>query len=369
MLRTRVSFKNIEERLGDQLKNEVTELASRQFEPLVKRLWKDRARLAIQIEGNARKKLYSVALRMHLPKKVLVCREEGKDLNMCLQAAVNELREQLEKYVARVKKEDAWKRKARRAELRRLKAASESGEAQEREIYYDLIKKHIPQLQRIVKHELTYMRARGDLPPDYPRIEDVVDETLARAFKLVKERSPEISVEAWLVQIAIEVIAEEVAQFRSQEGMDVLEKGFSPLEFVPEDEIFEFYQPDEMLTIEDLAAASPYVSIPEEPTEERERRLYLYRLLALLPTKWRQALNLVFMEEMPRAQVAKVLGTKEQNIDEWLANAEAFLREKMLEAGYTPPETGSYFDYLLIRQEPEKYKIEVEEELKETLGV
>ena len=368
-MRFKITFKEIEEGLREELKRAVKEMATRQLEPLIEKHWKDRGRFAVQIEGNPSKRLYSVSLRLHLAKKVLVCREEGENLNTCLEAAINDLKEQLEKYVSRVRKEDVWKRKARRAQLRRLKAASDQEEITEKEIYFDLIKSHIPQLQRVVKHELTYVRAKGDLPPDYPRIEDIVDETLARAFKLLRERNPEISIEAWLVQIAIGVIAEEIARFRSEEGMDGLEKGFSPLEFIPEDEIFEYYQPDEMLTIEDLAAAGPYTSIPEEPIEHRERRLYLYRLLSLLPTKWRQAINLVFLEEMPKEQVAKILGTDEHNLETWLANAEAFLREKMLEAGYTPPETDSYFDYLPTQKEPDNYREQVEEELKGILGL
>ena len=347
-MRTNITFKEIDKGMREELKRAINEVATRQLEPLIEKLWKDRCRFAVQIESIPRKKLYSVSLRLHLAKKVLVCREEGHDLNRCLQAAIEDLKEQTEKYVSRIKKEDAWKRKVRRAQLRSLKAASDQGDFPEKEIYFDLIKSHIPQLQRVVRHELTYVRAKGDLPPDYPRIEDIVNKTLDRASKMLKEKRPEISVQAWLIQIAIEVIAEEVARFRSQEGMDALEKGFSPLEFIPEDEIFEFYQPDEMLTIEELAAVSPYDSIPDESPEKKERRLYLYRMLALLPSKWRQALNLIFLEKMPKMDTAEALKTDEKTIDEWLTNAEAFLREKMIEAGYEPPETGSCLDYLTV---------------------
>ncbi len=368
-MRKRISFKDIDEIAKEDIRKRIEEFALREIEPVVEKVGKGRVRFAAHVEATKGKGLYSVALRLHLPKKVLVCREEGRDLNLVLQAAEEDLNEQLEKYASRVRKEDVWKRKARRAQLRKLKEASAESEKQDRVFYYDLVKQHIPQLERVVRHELTYMRAKGDLPPDYPRIEDIVDETLARAFTLLKDKSPDISLEAWLAQIAIDIIAEETAKFRTEEGMDVLEKSFSPLEFIPEDEIFEYWQPDEMLTIEDLAAASPYGPVTEEPLEDRERRAYVYRLLALLPNKWRQAVNLVFLEEMPKEQVAKTLGVDEDTINQWLQHAEAFLKEKMLEAGYGPPDTGSYFDYLILQEAPEEYKKQVENELKQTLGL
>lgn len=368
-MRKKISFKNINESKREELKRKIEQFVAKEVEPIVEKIGKGRVRFAAHVEANKSKGMYSVALRLHVPKKVLVCREEGKDTMVVLQTAGQALKEQVEKYASRVRKEDVWKRKARRAELRKLKAASADSGRQDREVYYDLIRQHMPQLERVVRHELTYMRAKGDLPPDYPRIEDVVDETLARAFNTITEKSPDISIEGWLAQIAINVIAEEAARFRTEEGMDVLEKSFSPLEFIPEDEIFEFWQPDEMLTIEDLAAASPYRSLPDEPLEERERRLYLYRLLAFLPNKWRQAINLVFLEEMPREQVAKTLGVDEETINKWVEHTESFLREKMMEAGYSPPETGSYFDYLILQGEPEEYKEQIESELKESLKI
>ncbi len=368
-MRKKISFKNIDENKREDLKRKIEEFAASELEPIVEKVGKGRTRFVAHVEGNKSKGLYSVALRLHVPKKVLVCREEGKDIAVVLQAAGDALKEQLEKYASRVRKEDVWKRKARRAKLRKLKVASAERGREDRELYYDLVRQHMPQLERVVRHELTYMRAKGDLPPDYPRIEDVVDETLARAFNFLKEKSPDMSMEAWLAQIAIDVIAEEAAKFRTEEGMDALEKSFSPLEFIPEDEIFEFWQPDEMLTIEDLAAASPYRSVPDEPLEDRERRLYMYRLLTLLPNKWRQAINLVFLEEMPKEQVAKTLGVDEETVNRWIEHAESFLREKMMEAGYGPPETGSYFDYLILQEQSEEYKKQVENELKETLGI
>ncbi len=364
----RYTFRNIQNAQHGNFKESIRTIVQEEFSPLLQGIGEDRARLAVQVDFFQKKGTFSVAFRLHLPKKVLVSREENKDLDLAIKESLDELKRQLNKYISRIRKEYVWKRKFRRTQLRKLKVATESAHQEQRQVYYDLIKTHLPKLQRVVRHELTYMRAKGDLPPDYPSIEDVIDETLVRAYKTVKERLPLLSVDTWLIQIAIDVIAEEVASFRAEDGLNSLELSVSPLELIPEDEIFEFWQPDEMLTIEDLASRERAISA-QEPAEQRERRIYLYRLLAFLPVKWRRALNLLLLEGLPRAQIASILGTDESTIEEWIRHSEAFLFEKMKEAGYELPEEGSCFDFLAPVEDPEEYRQQAEEELKETLNL
>ncbi len=367
-MQIKYTFKNFKDNEHADLKRAVKELAETKLEPHLKRVEVARVRLGVQIERHKTKDRNTVALRLHLPKKVLVSKEEAQNLESALNEAFEELQRQLMRYVARLRKEDQWRRKARRAQLRRLKAATGAAAREDRQAYYDLVHKHIPKLERFVRHELTYMRASGDLPPDYPRIEDIVDETLARAFSELDKKPSPLSIDNWLIRIAIDIIAEEVARFRAEEGMESIHKSVSPLELIPEDEIFEFWEPDEMLTIEDLAA-NPQVHKATEPIEEKEGRLYFYKLLGLLPVKWRRALTLHVIEGVPMDQIAETMGVDEDTVKRWIEHSEAYLREKMIEADYSPPETGSYLDYLVLYPTPEEYKEQIEEEFRKLVGL
>ena len=120
-----VEFKNFEpeariRKLIAQLINKLQKRAKR-FPP-------DEVFLRLMIEENPVRKLYHVSLTLEIPgktpatKKTLATKEERHDLTETLRNAFDEIERQFEAYKSTLLGEHLWKRRARREELRRMKA-------------------------------------------------------------------------------------------------------------------------------------------------------------------------------------------------------------------------------------------------------
>jgi RNA polymerase sigma-70 factor (ECF subfamily) len=68
-------------------------------------------------------------------------------------------------------------------------------------------------------------------------------------------------------------------------------------------------------------------------TFEQDCENDLSEYLALLPQKYRAVIHLFYYEEMPVAQISKVLKAKESTVRTWLTRARAILREKLSTKG------------------------------------
>ena len=91
-------------------------------------------------------------------------------------------------------------------------------------------------------------------------------------------------------------------------------------------EIYEFYQPDEVIRLEDVIP-NPESPIPEEAEALLERNLLVQEVLALLPRRWRQALMLVDVHDMQETEVAEILDCSSEELAEMRRCAERFMRE------------------------------------------
>ncbi len=97
-----------------------------------------------------------------------------------------------------------------------------------------------------------------------------------------------------------------------------------------EDGLFEFYQPDEVVRLEDLVPASE-LPTPDQMVERQELQRTVNRMLVHLPTQWRLALVLHEAGGCSLAETAHVLGITESEVKHALDNARAFLKQKLAE--------------------------------------
>ena len=75
--------------------------------------------------------------------------------------------------------------------------------------------------------------------------------------------------------------------------------------------------------------------IPEMSQEGRERREYLIEKLNLLPEKHCTAMYLFYFEDMPYAEIAKVMDCSKNNVSNWLERGKAKLRSELAKDGIT----------------------------------
>jgi RNA polymerase sigma-70 factor (ECF subfamily) len=144
--------------------------------------------------------------------------------------------------------------------------------AGDREAFNRLVSPHLDELLGAARRELRYRVALGDLGPDDTSPEELVGETLIRAWNDRHRRPARLGVRAWLLALLYRVCESFVRRerrFRKLAPVS-LEAKPPPEPFYDDDEEFwEWYQPDEMTRWEDLAA-EPESLTPEEVVAAEE---------------------------------------------------------------------------------------------------
>ncbi len=347
-MKVQVSYHNIDKSSHAELEKNINDLAERHVARRLMKLSADSAQLHAHLEKSSHRERYLVKLQLSMPGGSLASAEESANMAAAMRKAFAELERDLERHLARLRGEDAWRRIERRDIFRRLKKAMTDQPEIGSEAFGDLVRPLLPKLERFVRHELSYLRARGDLDPSFPTHQDIVDEVLARAYQKLNQRPAKVEPLHWLYQIAQEVLKEEVRHRRIEEGRFVSGRYVSLESKLPEtpdetlderdESIYEFLQPDEKLKVEDIVPVTD--ATPEEAASENEMRNYLHSLLAKLPTEWRRAVWLTQAEDMPVSKVAQMLGATEDQVRHWIEQADAFLRARLKEVGYSPTESG-----------------------------
>jgi DNA-directed RNA polymerase specialized sigma24 family protein len=166
---------------------------------------------------------------------------------------------------------------------------------------------------------------------DYPSVDDLIDEVLARAAgdsDLLKH--PE-NAAAKLFSIVLDVAKEGVADERRRRRMLSLEAPpprhatDTPTAF--DDTFYDFFQPDNLTKVEDLAADRS--GDPEEAVGRKEMQRLIASLFASMPAAWRRAVVLTRVGGLPIAAVAQALSITEAEVRDSLARADNFLRARL----------------------------------------
>ncbi|RMF87195.1 MAG: sigma-70 family RNA polymerase sigma factor, partial [Nitrospinota bacterium] len=144
-------------------------------------------------------------------------------------------------------------------------------------------------------------------------------------------RPASLAVDRWLLKLALEQITAEVKRLKASRGDALSLEGPPPQDGEGVgDEIYEFYQPDEKLRLEDILPA-PEVPTPEQVAENRELQRYINQTLAQLPRVWRIVFMLHHVEDFSIPDIALVTGLDPVTVERYLEYARAFLQQKMRE--------------------------------------
>jgi RNA polymerase sigma factor (sigma-70 family) len=336
-MQTRFAFRNLD-RHGEQRAPEVIEEELRQLKPHLARFRDDLVHLDVVAAQTRGKTRIRASLRLQLPSGLVVAHEEGFEIEPVLRKAFADLRHRLDRHVARLRHAPDWKRPARRARIGALLPPARSkAEAERRALYFDLIADHLDRVYDTVRRELTYLEAGGSVPEGRLSLRDLVDATILKGLDQFERRPTEFSVGAWLTRLAFETIEAEARAARR-----ALPDTAASLEAAPEapaeeptaadQEMFEFYQPDDIPRLEDLVSDDSVVD-PEAETSNREASLALHRAIAGLPALWRKVLLRAHVEGETAADTAAFLGLTDDEVTRIAASAAAYLREKLRDFG------------------------------------
>jgi RNA polymerase sigma factor (sigma-70 family) len=248
--------------------------------------------------------------------------------------AFDKLRRSLDEHVGERRREEFWGRTSRNLPAREPAPEPRSG----REAAA-LIDCHLSELYNFAGREIAYRQAVGDLAAGDLTPEEVADEAALAAIERFDDRPGDLEFGRWLLQLALDVVARRVAEHAEARSVLHVEEEVpevSPAEEAARggDEIFEFYQPDEEVRLEDLIE-DKRVPTPEEALARREMQRRINRTLAHLPRRWRAAFVLYAVEGLTLEEVARVTRRPVEEVRRSVESARSFLRECLADPGAT----------------------------------
>ncbi|RPE65033.1 hypothetical protein EDC62_2159 [Tibeticola sediminis] len=292
-------------------------------------------------------KAFTVRLHMHLPgKKIIAASAEGAEPVVASEAAMARLFREAKKHFELLRGQDQYKRKARRERLHALKeqiAAMPETVATQAQQGIDAL---LQRLEAVARRELAYLRAVGDLPSDYPTVRDVVDEAAAATKAAWQPGADSDAVYRQLLKNLFKAIDREVAASRPYGEAVSLDAPVptdaqDDAESMVEEELYEYYQPDDTLSVADVLPET--VEAAAESTEQpaaAERageQAYVVDVLKDLPVAWRRALLLAELDALAHAAIAEVLDTTERSVASWIELAQSFIEARLGDAGIARP--------------------------------
>lgn len=258
--------------------------------------------------------------------------------------AFDALNHQIEMYLNRLRERDFWGRASRNRRDRGAdRAAADSPDSKQTAV--EAVDRHLTDLYNFARGEIADRQARGDIFAGDLTAEEIIDEAALKAIEQFDERPSDMEFESWLRQLILDAIKRrrEEIQFERERIMRLEDDGWvatSAGEALVKDEIFEFYQPDESLRLEDLIADGR-VPTPEDAVSRRELQQYINQTLAKLPRRWREAFVLYSVEGLSLEETARVMRLPIETIRRNIEMAREYLRECLVEAGFGFPKKHS----------------------------
>ncbi len=195
----------------------------------------------------------------------------------------------------------------------------------------EALQPYLKHLYAFVRREIAYYEALGLLPEGELRPEDVVDDVVEAALSLWGVR-PSGSLRPWLLQIALRRLRQYLQAARERPSLEV------PLEdLVPQEdwstlnmdtEIWEFYEPDDVVAWEDLVP-DPTAPPPDEFLARAELSEPLQNALASLGPRVREVFVLYALEGLKEDEIARMYGWTVDEVKRYLAQARDALREAL----------------------------------------
>lgn len=274
-----------------------------------------------------RKRLYEVTLRLTWPESSIEVAEKGHEVRTLLRTGFKSLGRLLKRYQPPSLTEQIAEQASAQCEDQSEPASIEQ-----------LIDRHVPFLAEYVRRAMEHFQATGELDAEAVPSEAIMDETVMRAMSEYRTNPPISSVEDWLVRLADDVFKQRIEQEQQRRESAVQQE--QPVEqrlsrvspeqrgSAVEDEMYNWYQPDEKLHWEDIVP-DPHVPSPEEIVARRQFQQEIEQIIATLPKRWRDVFVLHIIEDFTLEQVCLVTGQSLEEVQRDYQLARDFLRRQM----------------------------------------
>jgi RNA polymerase sigma factor (sigma-70 family) len=303
----------------------------------------DAVHLHVALERHPKTHRCTAALTLRVPSNILRSEKSANDVVQALDRAMAALLRETESLKAELRREQAWKRKRRRAALREgpsvgfAPAPEPEGRGPQTlgDAVRELLSANYARLLRYVRRQLWHDIAAGELPPGAVDPRAVVDEAAARALADPRRKPADMTYLLWFYALA----RRELARRRKAAAAVRLDR---PRVLPEEAGLAEGYDPDQPLDIIERRLEPPVAATgdlvpdtraatPEEALARRELLAELRRVVRTWPKPERDAFELHYVEGFEPDEVAMILGQPLARVRELLRSVQDRLRAAVLE--------------------------------------
>jgi RNA polymerase sigma factor (sigma-70 family) len=256
---------------------------------------------------------FSVALNLRLPAGQMSARASADSLQTAIRAAFDDLTEQLGKHKEHLRRHYRYPR-VRGDERHRIEPQARFEETvaaikPEKISTSDVagfINANLGRLRGYVERELHFRRDSGQRRLAEVSVEEVIDEAVANALDERQPRPEKIALEPWLYRLsrsAMDRLGNQLGSAAHPVRLDEPDAGKN--DGADDDEMLEFYHPDERVTNEDLIA-DRRGKTPEDEASHEEMLTMVERALKGATTQQREAFLLFTLEGFRPAEIAAI---------------------------------------------------------------
>ena len=322
----------------DTLYKALTKAASKRLRPLLDSNKAGASTLTAVLESHAgTENAFRLKLSLYLPGRIAAVAETvGGSIEPMAEDAIAKLHRQVRRHFAKLKNAREHRRKARRERLHEAKGRSASKPKDEKSLIEVRLKALRPTLTGHARRELAYLRAVGELPYGLPQVEDVVDEALttvmAEGDMVVNEDDLLTAALRHLYQaIDAEIEAERFMVESVPLESEIPDDPEDDAEEMVEEEFYEFYQPDDHVTLADVLYRPD--TQEQESFVSAQDEVSLAEVVKELPRTWRRAFLLLTQDRMAPGQIAAVLNLVAADVEDLVKASKTFLEARFAEKG------------------------------------
>lgn len=281
---------------------------------------------------------FSVALNLKLPAGQMTVKASADTVQSALRTAFDDLTQQLRKHKEHLRSTYRYPR-LRGDERSRIEptAAFESTVAAilpEKISASDVtgfVNANLERLRGYVERELRQRRDQGQRRLAQVSVEEVIDEAVASALDEHRPRPEKIALEPWLYRLSRSAM-DRLANQVDDSPVRLQEKEAAKFPDVNDDEMRQYYLPDERVSNEDIIADRK-ASTPEDEASRMELMNMVERALRYATQDQREAFLLATLEGFRPAEIAAIMDRTVAQVEEDVRHARLHLRRALLAAG------------------------------------
>jgi RNA polymerase sigma factor (sigma-70 family) len=192
---------------------------------------------------------------------------------------------------------------------------------------------NLERLRRYVERELTFRRDSGQRRLAEVSVEEVIDEAIATALDEHSSRPEKVALEPWLYRLSRSAMDRLANQLESGAGSVRRDRGeIHPSLDAADEEMLQFYQPDESMTSGSLIADRSNRT-PEDEASREELMSMVERALRGATPHQREAFLLFTMEGFRPSEIAAITERTPEQVHADISVAREHLRRSLVAAG------------------------------------